>query len=128
MPETEHIRALAIFPLSLALIVLVTAVLALARVTLRRTMLAVHGLVLSVSAIALTVWATSILARGIPEGNFIWSGGLLSAWVCYSVFVLCRFSLPARVRSSDVVVYAPAAALLIAIPIDVAVFIRTLGA
>jgi hypothetical protein len=126
-PEAEDIRQLAMFSLPIAAAVIVTAALALIQGGARRRVLAVHGYVLAGSAAAMLLWALDILLKGIPEGNFSWSPGLLSAWVCYSFFVLCRFSLPDGVRNHAAILYTPLVALVIALPIDVGVFIRLMA-
>jgi len=123
-PDAEDIRQLAMFSLPIAAVVIVTAVAALIRVDLRRWVLGVHGFVLASSAAWGLLWALSILLEGIPKGNFRWSVGWLSAWVAYSVFVLCRFSLPPRLRAQPAVFYAPAIALVVAAAVDVGVFLR----
>jgi len=123
-PEAENIRQIAMFSLPIAAIVIVTAATALIRADLRRRVLGIHGIVLAGSAVALLLWALDILLHGIPEGGFSWSPGLLSAWVGYSFFVLCRFSLPIELRSRSAIFYAPLVALVVAMPIDVGVLIR----
>jgi len=126
-PNAEEIRQLAMLSLPIATIVIVTAAAALIRASLRGRVLGVHGFVLAASAIAEFLWALGILLSGIPEGRFSWSVGFLSASVWYSFFVLCRFSLPDGVRNHAAILYAPLVALVIALPIDVGVFIRLMA-
>ena len=126
-PEADEIRQLAAISLPMAAAVIVTAFTALIRPNLRRSMLAVHGFVLVASAIYLLLWAVHILIEGTPKGNFSWSVGFPTVWVCYSFFVLSRFSLPSRVRVWPAVYYAPLLALAVAAPIDVGVFVQMLG-
>jgi hypothetical protein len=123
-PDAESIRQIAMFSLPIAAIVVVTAAIALFRADLRHRVLGIHGIVLAGSAMALLLWAGDILVRGIPEGGFSWGVGLLSAWVAYSFFILCRFSVPVALRSHPLIFYTPFFALVVALPIDVGVFIR----
>jgi hypothetical protein len=123
-PDAESIRQLTPFSLSLAAVVIVTAAAALIRVEFGRRVLGVHGVILVGSAAALLLWAAHILFSGIPEGKFIWSVGFLTAFVGYSVFVLCRFTLPLRLRTHDAVLYAPAIALAVAAVVDIGVLVR----
>lgn len=123
-PDAEGIRQLALFSLPLATVVIVTAAAALIRVEFRRQILSVHGFILAGSAVALLLWALGILFNGIPEGNFSWSVGFLTVWVGYSVFVLCRFSLPRPIRTHLAVLYAPVMALVVAAMVDVGVLAR----
>ena len=126
-PDAEDIRQLAMFSLPMAAVVIATAVVALIRVDLRRWVLGVHGFVLASSAAAGLFWASSILLVGMPAGNFRWTVGWLSAWVTYSVFVLCRFSLPPRLRAHPAVFYAPVIALVVAATVDISVLLRLAG-
>jgi hypothetical protein len=122
--NAEDIRELALFSLPLAAVVIVTAAIALFRLRIRRQVLGIHGFIVAGSAAALLLWAFGILLKGIPEGNFSWSVGLLTAWVGYSVFVLCRFSLPLRLRTHTAILYAPLMALVVAAVVDVGVLVR----
>ena len=49
----------------------------------------------------------------------------MSALVAYGFFVASRYSVPKAFREHAAVFYAPLLALVIAVPIDVAVFVRT---
>ncbi len=123
-PNTEGIRHLAMFSLPIALIVITSAGLALVLPKWRGRVLGIHGYVFSASAVALLLWALNLLVNGLSQGNFTWSVGFLSAWVCYSVLLAGRFSVPPNLRTHEAVFYAPAAALLLSLPLDVGVFIR----
>ncbi|MDQ1316064.1 MAG: hypothetical protein QG662_2173 [Pseudomonadota bacterium] len=126
-PDAEGIRQMAMFSLPVAAVIIITAAAAMIRPELRRKVLGVHGFFLACSAAALLLWASSLLVNEMPEGNFRWSIGMLSVWVAYSVFVLCRFSLPPRLRTHPAAFYAPVIALSIAATVDVGVFLRVAG-
>jgi hypothetical protein len=123
-PEAEGIRQLATISLPIAALVIVSAAVSFIRIDLRRSVLSLHGIVFAGSAVVMILWALGILVNGIPKGNFSWSVGFLSFWVAYSVFVLCRFTLPSHLRSHPAVFYAPVTALLGAAVIDIGVFLR----
>ena len=126
-PEADAIRSIAALTLPIATLVILTAAAALIRADWRRLVLAIHGSALAVSAIALLLWAAGIVLRGIPQGNFSWGVGLMTAWVAYSFFVLSRYSLPSGLRNRAAFFYAPAAALVVALPVDIGVFVRLIA-
>ena len=126
-PEADQIRQLASISLPISALVIITAVVALIRVDYRRSTLAVHGVALALSSVALLVWALILLIRGLPEGNFTWTPGLMSIWVCYSAFVASRYSVPFAMRHRPALFYAPLGAIVVVIPIDVAIVIEVLG-
>ena len=116
------IRLLASISLPIAALILLTAAAALIRHGWGRQILAIHGFALAASAAAAVIWALSLLVRGLPQGNFAWTPGLMTACVGYSVFLASRYSVPIGARSRPPVFYAPLIAILIAVPIDLAVF------
>jgi len=126
--DDENIRHLASVSLPTAGLIVLTAVIALLRPSLRRQTLAAHGWILLVGGIAALTWAASLLVRGIPQDNFSWSPGLLSVFVAYSVFVVSRYGVPLALRNQPGGFYAPLVALVIALPIDLGVFVTFLGA
>ena len=126
-PEADSIRQLASISLPIAGVVLVTSVAALIQAPFRHTVLALHGALFAAAAVVTVVWALSILVSGIPEGKFVWSPGMMSALVAYAFFVGSRYSLPLRFRNRALVFYAPLLALVVSIPIDVAVFVKTIN-
>jgi hypothetical protein len=79
------------------------------------------------AGVVTVLWAISILIRGMPDGKFVWSVGMMSALVAYAFFVASRYSIPKRLRARAIVFYAPLLALGISIPIDAAVFVKTLS-
>ena len=82
-------------------------------------------LILFVGALASCLsWAIELLIGGIPYEQFSWGIGLLSAVVCYTAFLLSRFSMPERTRSSALIFYLPVITLAVALPVDVGVSIR----
>ena len=126
-PIADEIRQLAMISLPIAGIVILTAAAALIGTNWRRRVLGIHGIVLAGSAAALLVWSSGILLAGIPDGNFSWWLGFLTAWVVYSFFILSRFTLPVALRIHAAILYAPLVALVVALPIDIGVFIRLVG-
>ena len=126
-PQADQIRQLASISLPIAALIVVTAVVALVQPTYRRPTLAIHGAAFALSSLALLVWALSLLVHGLPEGNFAWSPGLMSIWICYSAFVASRYSVSPAMRHRSLLFYAPLVAIFVAIPIDVAVFIEFMG-
>jgi hypothetical protein len=126
--DAETIRQLASISLPLAAVVLLTSVTALVQTRFRQLALGLHGLVLAAGAVVTVLWAISILFAGIPDGKLVWSVGMMSAFVVYALFVASRYSVPKRFRDRLVAFYAPLLALVVAIPIDVAVFVKTLSA
>jgi hypothetical protein len=123
-PDAAAIESLATISLPLAGLVALFSVVALLLRRLQPVSLALQGLILAASAVAGLVWGLGILLRGTHEGNFSWSPGLFSASVCYGVFMLSRFGVPALARASAVAYFAPAVAVVLAVPIDIGVFIR----
>ena len=126
-PGAEGIRQLPSVSLPVAALIALTAAVALVQSDLRRVALAAHGWALVAAAAGTLVWAISLLVRGFPEGNFSWSPGLMSVLVCYSVFVASRYGVPSQVRGRPAFFYAPVAALGIALPIDLGVFVTVIG-
>ena len=126
-PDAETIWQVASISLPLATVVLLSAVTASLQVRFRQSVLALHGLVFATGAVVVILWAISILFSGFPHGNFVWSVGMMSVLVAYAFFLGSRYSVPKRFRDRIVVFYAPLLALLVSIPIDVAVFVKTLS-
>lgn len=126
-PGAEGIRQLASVSLPVAALIALTAAVALVRPDLRRAALAAHGWVLVAAGVGTLIWAVDLLVQGLPEGNFSWSPGLMSVLVCYSVFVASRYGVPSQVRMWPAFFYAPVAALGIALPIDLGVFVTFIG-
>ena len=124
-PDADAIRQLASISLPLAAVVLLTSVAGLARVDFRRPALAIHGLIFAAAAVVTLLWALSILVRGLPEGRFVWSVGMMTALLVYGFFVASRYSVPKPFREHVAVFYAPLLALVVSLPIDVAVFVKT---
>ena len=125
-PPDQATMALTIarYSLPLAAIVLATAALAILKPDWRTRVLAVHAVILVVASFAFLVWAGTLLLRGIPEGNFAWTPGFLTAWVWYSFYLLRRCALPSGWRAA---LYLPVVAAGIALPVDLGVLVRFLG-
>jgi hypothetical protein len=126
-PDAGSIRQLASISLPLAAAIVLTSAAALFRVDFRRPALAIHGLIFAAAAVVTLLWAMSILAWGPPRGRFVWSVGMMTALVAYSFFVASRYSMPRSFREHGAVFYAPLLALAVSLPIDVAVFVKTLS-
>lgn len=124
MAETQAYSFISVASLSLAAIVGLTAVIALIQPRITNNVLAVHGFIISSAAIILFIWALVLIVGGINYSYFHWSVGKLSAFVGYSAFLLCRFTLPVRLRTHPMVFFAPATALMFAVMVDTGVFIR----
>jgi hypothetical protein len=123
--QVEMIRTMAAFTLPLAGVTALASGVALWRARVRPLCLACQAVVLLGSAAALLAWAVSVLVRGIPEGNFSWSPGLLTGWVTYSTFLFVRYGVPAGWRTPRLR-YLPFAVLALSLPVDVGVFFRLL--
>jgi hypothetical protein len=124
-PDAESIQQLASISLPLAAVIVLTSVTALARVGFRRSVLALHGVIFGAAAVVTLLWAISILIWGLPDGRFVWSVGMMSALVAYGFFVASRYSVPKSAREHAAVFYAPLIALVLSLPIDAAVFVKT---
>lgn len=123
-PHAEEIRQLSMISLPLATLVLASALTAFIRPGLTLGVLRMHGVIIAVSATALLLWAISILVGELPSERFIWTTGLLSAWVVYSVFVLTRHTLPQTTRMNHMIYYSPFLALVFVLPVDIGVALR----
>jgi hypothetical protein len=121
-PNTSSIRLLASISLPAVAVLATSGIAGLLRQSLRRTALAVHGVILALGSLATVLWAATLLIDQIPEGNFSWSPGFMSAIVTYGIFVFSRFGVPTDMRARSAFFYAPVAALLVSVPIDLAVF------
>jgi len=126
-PHADEIRQLSMISLPLAILVLASAVAAFIRPGLVPGVLRMHGAVIAVSAIALLLWAVTVLVGEPPSERFIWTTGLLTAWVVYSVFVLTRHTLSQSTRKNYAVYYSPILALFIVLPLDIGVALRLLS-
>jgi hypothetical protein len=48
----------------------------------------------------------------------------MTVWACYSAFVASRYGVPSTIRHRLAVFYAPLFAFVIALPIDIGVFVQ----
>jgi hypothetical protein len=128
-PTTDagYIRLLATISLPVAAVIVATSAIALVRADFRRLALSVHGVAFAAAAMVMLLWAVSILIGGRPEGNFVWSVGMMSVLVCYATFIASRYSVPKHFREHVAIFYAPPVAFAIAVPIDVAVLVKTVS-
>jgi hypothetical protein len=126
-PQLGEIGALAKVSLPLCGVVIFSTLAILVRRSLLPRVLAVHAVVLAVSALWLFVDALDVLLFGVPDGDFVWSVGLFSAWIAYATVVVLRF-LGARAPATlDRVHFVPAYALLLAMVVDFGVLLRVLS-
>ena len=126
-PQAEMIRHVATFSLPIASVVILSATSGLIRSDWRSRVLGLHGLLFTIGALSALGWAATLAAKGIPKVNFSWQPGLLSASVWYAFLILYRFSLPDHFKTLPYVRYLPIFALVMALPIDIGVFLRLLG-
>lgn len=125
-PDVESIRTLAMFSLPLAGAVIVSALLVLVFRALMPRVQRLHALIVALSASVLLLWAISLLLSGITEPNFIWTVGVLSAWVCYAAVLVVRSFFPNSQQTVSSAYYVPAYALAVAAFVDVGVLARVL--
>jgi hypothetical protein len=126
VPDAASMRMTVTFSLPLVLFVIVTAFAVLMRRSALNFALRVHSYILGFSALWLLAWAIQILITGIPDNNFVWTVGLMSAWVFYSAVLLVRFALPETLRSHQVAYYFPVLALVVALFFDIGVLMLAL--
>lgn len=126
--DMKDILPLASVTLPLAAIVGLSSILGFFQPRFRSPILASHAIVLCVGAVALLLWSTSLLFKGIPEGNFGWSPGMLTFFCVYPVYLLRRTLLAKFIHRSRAIRLAPLAVLIIAVTVDVGVFVRTISA
>ena len=121
-PELAEIRGLAMFSLSLCVVVLASALSVLLHRGWLRRVLVVHTGISVLSAAWLILWALKLLFVGIPDEQFVWMVGFLTAWVTYAAVLAVRYLL----ANSSSAYYAPVFALLIAAALDIGVLTRAL--
>jgi hypothetical protein len=126
-PELGDIRAVAMFSLPLCAVILISALAVLAYKPWARQVLALHAVIASLSAAGFFLWAITLLLRGFPEGNFVWTVGILSAWVGYATVLALRFLLARTSSALSAVYYVPALAFLVALAVDIGVLLRALS-
>jgi hypothetical protein len=121
-PELPEIRAQAVLSLPLSALVLAAAVAAWINWVRPFRALAIHSVALGVSAVGLMLWATKLLSTGVPESNFVWMPGILTAWAAYAAVLGGRF----LVRDRSHTYYLPVLVLLIAGVLDIGVLARAI--
>ena len=126
-PDLGVIGSLAKISLPLSAVVIVSAIAAVAHRQLLPRVLSLHAVVLALSAIWLLADAVDMLLFGIPDGNFVWSVGLFSAWITYATVLVLRFLVARTPEALDRLYYVPAYALLAAMSIDIGVLLRSLS-
>ena len=126
-PNADTIREVATISIPVAAAVLLSALTALLLEKSRRAVLGAHGVAFCIGVAVLFIWAVRILLTGLPQGNFSWGVVLLTLSVGYSVFLVSRFAVPPDLLSLPFIRIAPVAALAIAAPVDLGVFLRVMG-
>jgi hypothetical protein len=120
------VRTLVPFTLPIAGLVTVGSVVALVWQATRRVVLCLQAILLLFFGVGLLAWSVSILIQGIPPGNFAWTPGFLTLWVTYAVFLTVRFALPDTPRKHPSARYVIVLAAVVALPVDLGVFLRFL--
>jgi hypothetical protein len=124
-PWDTRLRAISLYGIVPAsLLVILTAVVGLAWNAGRTRILALHGTVFLIGVAALVFWTLDLVIEGIPRGAFGWTPGLLEASVGYALFLICRFVLPASLRTDPRIYYVPIFGAFLAIPLDIGVMVR----
>lgn len=125
--QLEFVRPLASVTLPLAGLIIVSSVAALVWKRSRSAILGAHAVVLTLGAAALLGWAVSILINGIPKiTRFSWSPGMLT-FLCVYPFYLLRRTVLARFGKRFVVKYLHVMVLVIALAVDIGVFVKVLS-
>lgn len=83
-------------------------------------------MIAALSAAWLVIWAGSLLLQGIPDGEFVWTVGLLSAWVGYATVLLLRFVVARTEAALASLYYIPVFTFFAALIFDVGVLARAL--
>lgn len=112
------------YTLPIAALMVLSSIIALIRPGTSRVALPFHAAILFLSGLALLGWSANIAAKGIPGGSFSWTPGILTGWVFYSTYLFGRYVLPTAWRPRTM--FAPFFGLILALPIDLAVFMRML--
>ena len=120
----EMIRSMVPFTLPAAALVAIGSLVGFASIGARRIVLSCQAGILCLSSVILLGWAASMAVKGIPPGNFAWTPGMLTGWVAYSLLLCSRFAAPGAWRRQGVVRYMPLLGTIVALPIDLAVFVR----
>ncbi len=122
----ELVWAVIPFSLPLAGLVVASSIGGLFMRKIKRPALAFQAIVIFFSSLALLVWAANIVIHGIPLGNFVWTPGFLTGWVVYSWFLCARVAVSGRSMRRSRIRYLLAVGALVAVPVDLGVFLRFL--
>jgi hypothetical protein len=120
----DKVLPLARVTLPLAFLIVVSAIVAFFCLKFRQVILSFHAAIMTVGACAMLAWAASILIKGIPEGRFAWSPGFLTFSAVYPVYLLRRTLLKYTISRSKVLNYLHVIVLVIALVLDMGVFIK----
>jgi len=121
-PELPDIRAQAVLSLALSALVLAAAVAAWIKWVRPFLALAIHSVALGVSAVVLMLWAMKLLSTGVPDTNFVWMPGILTAWAAYAAVLGGRF----LVRDRSYTYYLPVLVMVVAAVLDIGVLARAI--
>jgi len=122
--DGEMIRQLALFSLPLTSVVIITAIIGLYRERLSTSMLKIQGSILAISGMFILIWALDLIINGIKAQHFSWQLGFMTAWITYSTLVFCRSCFSEHLRDKVMVLYTTAGVGVLAMAIDVAVFVK----
>jgi hypothetical protein len=120
------VRNVSPFTIPIAALVVLSSVLGLLDRRSSRLLLQGQTTVVVVASAASLVWAAGHAIRGVPESNISHGPGLLTVWVAYSAYLAVRFLLPSRWGAMTRFAYVPFFAAALALPIDMAIFIRVI--
>jgi hypothetical protein len=120
------VRNVSPFTIPVAALVVLSSVLGLLGRRPSRLLLQVQSAVVVVASAASLVWTAGLAIHRIPESNFSWSPGFLTVWVAYGAYLAVRFILPSRWVVMTRFAYVPLLAAALALPIDMAIFVRVI--
>jgi hypothetical protein len=120
----EMEAAIVMFVLPGTAAVILTGLIGLIFNSSRQWVLSIHAIVLGIGAATLWVWALELVLTGLPEGSFSWTPGFLEVAAGYAALLICRFNLPEKLRENGRIYYTPIVVALLAVPIDIGIFVR----
>ncbi|NQT93806.1 MAG: hypothetical protein HQ559_13690 [Lentisphaerae bacterium] len=125
--QLASVKPLASISLPLAGLIIITSIVALLARRSRRAILGTHAVILTLGAAAMLAWAASILIDGIPKvSSFSWSPGMMTFLCVYPVYLLRRTVLAGQL-SRPMVKYLHVGVLLVALFVDVGVFVKLMS-
>ena len=124
LPGFEFVQSVARMSLPAAAFLILSSLTALAVPAWRARVLWLHGIVLFAAGLAMLFWGCTVLFNGMHFPNSAWSPGFFSALVGYAAFVFCAFTLPPLWRARPFWFHLPTCMLLVAMVVDLGVFLR----